>query len=102
VHEKKLLFGSISHFPKERLDYLKKPFFELLIFPEKITEKDLEIDTSILQEYKVKYIIVHPDRYKEQDKELGLLKTIPFLEKKFKRIYQDEEVIVYEVEHEGN
>ncbi len=95
-HHKRLLFGSLSHIPKEELQqYYNAPFFKIMALPKEYLPKYQDEDTSILQKYHVKYIILHPEYYRYQD-EYVLVKK--YLDAKFLKLEQpDPRIIVYMV-----
>lgn len=94
-HRKRLLFGALSHFPKENLGYLQHPIFKILALPKEYTEKYKDVDTSILQQYGVRFIIVHPEYFRDS-KDLELI--LQYLNSKFLKLQQpDREIIVYTV-----
>lgn len=97
IHHKRLMFGALSHIPKEKLvSYLDYPFFKVLAIPKDYLPQYQDADTSILKQYGVRYVIIHPEYFKHQD-EFDMI--LNFIDTKFKKVQQDDpNIIVYQVE----
>lgn len=93
VHRKKIVNGLTCRLYPNLHNFIDNtPIIKLLAYPEQIPKDRAVVDITPLQKHKIKYIVLHRNYLTE-----GEFRTlIAFLEDKFKKVFDDQEIAAYQ------
>ena len=96
VHHKKIVNGMTCRLYPGLRDFIDNTLIiRLLVYPEEIRENKFDVDVESLKRHKIKYIVLHRNYLTE-----GEFRTlVAFLEDKFKRVFNDQEIVAYQTYH---
>ena len=96
VHHKKIVNGMTVRGYRNIRDFIDNTaVMRLLAYPEQSYKDTSVMDVTPLKKHKIKYVVLHRNYLTE--KEVRILTS--FLEDKFEKVFNDREIVAYQMYH---